>query len=59
MNWIKCSDQLPDKNEYVLTYNTTTPRRPEIAFYSTVHNEWRIIHINPTHWCEWPELPEK
>lgn len=59
MPWIKCSEQLPDKDQYVLTYNITNSRCPQMGFYSTMHGEWRMINVKPTHWCEWPELPKK
>ena len=58
MDWIKCYDQLPDKDQYVLTYSVNEPRCPKIGYYSTTSNQWLMTCGNPTHWCELPELPK-
>lgn len=70
MKWIKCSDRLPEKGKYVLTYNEAIVN-PEyrlsimsledletITWY-TYHGNTSWITPQVTHWMPLPAFPKE
>ena len=64
MNWIKCSEQMPEDNIKVLVYNGNSINS---AIYCTAYDKWKYEiydccgcdRIKPINWCEYPELPHE
>ncbi len=60
MKWIKCSEQLPEKNEYVLICDGTSY---EVSHWYSPDNKtkhWSTDYVlKPTHWMPLPEVPDE
>lgn len=58
MRWIKCSDRLPENDEYVLVFNKG-PCAIYINAYSTCNCRWLLERCRDvTHWMPLPEFPQ-
>ena len=65
-NWIKCSDQLPEKDVMVLLYYGDLDMFPMVIGKYFEEGGWEIetpegdIYMDeaPTHWMPLPEKPE-
>jgi hypothetical protein len=60
MNWIKCSEKLPEKNKYVLAYRA--PDEIIITQLIWMLNGdpiWADEVSDYTHWMSLPNLPEE
>lgn len=58
--WIKCSDQLPDTDTTVMTFESDSVEPIWPGYHDG--EQWMDIidntPIHPTHWMEFPEPPE-
>lgn len=55
MNWIKCTDRMPEKDGRYLIVSHA--RKVTTRQYYTHHDDTFFGKVVATHWAELPELP--
>jgi hypothetical protein len=59
MQWIKCSERMPEKEGHYLTVTKDAMRMTLCAsWFSAKSNQFQYKELYPTHWAELPAPPE-
>lgn len=63
MNWIKCSERMPEGGEYVIVYHPTDGTQKITYFFEygswwdTAEDDYRVPKSYFTHWMPLPDPP--